>query len=61
MPVGEIINERAKSSTVWLCGVRVFETINFQFTVPFVYVHNIQFNYLLPNDLYALLGKVIHC
>ena len=47
--------------TVSIWGVGHFETPNFQFTIPFDYIHYNQFNYLLPNDLYALLGTGIPC
>ncbi len=43
--------------SIW--GVGRFEMPNFQFTMLFIYIHNIQFNYLLPNDLYILLALVI--
>jgi len=42
-------------TTVSIWGVGRFEAPNFQFTIPFVYIHNLSFNHLLPNALYTLL------
>jgi len=37
----------------------VLKHLTFQFTMPFVYIHNLSINHLSPNALYALLPTVI--